>query len=249
MNTSLPLTGILASTALAASVFVATAADEPRLINFSGIQWRVKSSTERVGPGSNYFSNSQTNVWIDPRGRLHLAIVPQGDKWTCAEVVSQKSFGHGTYRFVLDSPVDRLDPNVVFGLFTWKDEPAFNHREIDIEFSRWQSATNQNAQFVIQPYTSKGNMARFDLPPDLVPTSHIFTWKSNAVDFLSWPGAKPAPARLTEVIRSWSYTGPDIPKPGGENLRLNLWLIGGKAPTDARETEVIIRRVEFKPLP
>src|SRR5437870_9597705 len=58
------------------------------------------------------------------------------------------SFGFGTYRFRLDSPVDDIDPNAVVGLFTWSDRPDFNHREIDIEISRWGEPGNPNAQFV-----------------------------------------------------------------------------------------------------
>ena len=66
-----------------------------------------------------------------------MKIVKTAGKWVCAEVVLQQTLGYGTYRFYLDSPVDSLDPNVVLGLFTWNDDPAFNNRELDIEFARW----------------------------------------------------------------------------------------------------------------
>ena len=51
---------------------------------------------------------------------------------------------------------DLQNPNVVLGLFTWSDDPAYNNREIDIEFSRWKNAldsshswrwTNRNIAF------------------------------------------------------------------------------------------------------
>src|SRR4051812_19512341 len=119
------------------------------VLAFSGYSWVVKASSGKVGPGPNYFSSSANNVWVDNLGRLHLRITKQGSRWFCAEVVSQASFGYGTYRWYLDSPVDNLDPNVVLGLFTWSDLPDYANREIDIEFSRWGAARNLNAQFVV----------------------------------------------------------------------------------------------------
>src|SRR5206468_686881 len=102
-------------------------------ISFSGYKWEVKTSAANpVGPGPNYFSSATNNVWVDGQGRLHLRITRQTvngtNQWSCAEVVSQRSLGHGTYRFSLDSRVDNLDPKVVLGLFTWSDDPAYSHR-------------------------------------------------------------------------------------------------------------------------
>src|SRR5262245_21295616 len=71
----------------------------PRTISFSGKTWLVKSSTGKVGPGPNYFSDSTDNVWVDAGGRLHLKITKAKGKWSSAEIVSADSFGYGTYRF------------------------------------------------------------------------------------------------------------------------------------------------------
>ncbi|MGH6635400.1 MAG: hypothetical protein ACRED0_04455 [Gammaproteobacteria bacterium] len=101
-----------------------------------------------------------------------MKITRSGGRWYCAEVVSADSFGFGTYRFSLDSPVDALDPNVVLGLFTWSDDPAYNNREIDIEFTRWGDPNNQNAQYVVQPYTLPQNIIRFDMPPAIDQSLH-----------------------------------------------------------------------------
>ncbi|MDQ4089270.1 MAG: hypothetical protein M3163_03045 [Actinomycetota bacterium] len=50
-------------------------------------------------------------------------------------------------------PGGRLDPNVVLGLFSWSDDPAYNYREIDIEVARWGDvAGDTNAQYVVQPW-------------------------------------------------------------------------------------------------
>ena len=37
----------------------------PRWISFSGYDWWPKTSTDLVGPGPNYFSDSTNNVWLD----------------------------------------------------------------------------------------------------------------------------------------------------------------------------------------
>jgi hypothetical protein len=124
----------------------------PRTIQFSGHDWWVKSSDTPVGPGPNWFSDSNDNVRVDESGRLHMKITWNGDYWKCAEIVSKESFGYGTYSFTLESDPATLNKNIVLGLFTWSDQPEYAHREIDIEFSRWEKPDNNNAQFVIQPW-------------------------------------------------------------------------------------------------
>lgn len=37
----------------------------PKILLFSGYEWLVKSSVITVGPGPNYFSDSDENVWVD----------------------------------------------------------------------------------------------------------------------------------------------------------------------------------------
>ncbi len=132
-------------------------------LSFSGYTWRIKSSETPVGPGPNYFSNSPENVWVDEMGQLHLKITRKNGQWFCAEVISEKTFGYGTYRFYLASRIDLLNENVVLGLFTWDDDSIYYNREIDIEFSRWGDPTNDNAQFVVQPYFHTDNIHRFTI--------------------------------------------------------------------------------------
>src|SRR5262249_29722144 len=133
-------------------------ASAPRQLSFSGYDWLVKQSADtRLGPGPNYFSDSPLSVWVDSAGRLHLRPERRSGRWYAAEVISVASFGYGTYRWYLDSPVDSFDPNVVLGLFTWSDDPAYNHRELDIEFARWGNASYANGQYTVQPYSVVGN--------------------------------------------------------------------------------------------
>lgn len=207
-----------------------------RTLLFSGYEWTVKTSGgEMVGPGPNYFSDSIDNVWVDEDRKLHLKITQSNGKWYCAEVISTENFGYGTYRFSIEGRIDQLDKNVVLGLFTWDDDPAYNHREIDIEFSRWGQDVNKNAQFVVQPHTTLDNIHRFNIEILDLYSTHSFAWTSGEIFFQS----------ANSHIESWSYIGPDIPLPGNENARINLWLYQGVDPSDAQEVEVIISAFEF----
>jgi hypothetical protein len=219
-----------------------------RWLSFSGYDWWVKTSTGQVGPGPNYFSDSTNNVWMDGLDQLHLRITNRSNQWQCAELVSARTFGYGSYRFELASPVDNLNPSAVLGLFTWSDDPAYTDREIDIECSRWGNASDPtSAQYVVQPYDLSGHLIRIVLPPNQTNSTHYFTWETNRVSHESLRGAyspNPAPAN---IISNWTYAL-SVPHTGDENIRCNLWLFNGTPPTDSHEVEVIIKSFQFVPL-
>jgi hypothetical protein len=220
----------------------ASLAATPRTIDFAGRTWTVKNSAGALwGPGPNNFSDSLNNVWVDDQGRLHLAITYDNGVWKCAEVIAQTSLGYGSYRFNLESAVDALDANVVLGLFTWNDANAYNHRELDIEFSRWGNAQDYaNAQYVVQPYSSNGNLLRWTLPPGYTTSSHSFRWTNRSIAFQS--------SSAGNAIKQWSYTRrAGIPRPGGETPRINLWLFQGAAPQSGLRQEVVVSGFEYLP--
>jgi len=238
----------------ALSVFLALTtipalAQYPRTFGWNGETWMVKVSSGAVGPGPNYFSDSTNNVWVDSNNKLHLKITKSGHKWQCAEVIRVISSGHGTYRFYIDSsqgtPLDTLDKNVVLGLFTWSDELDYNHRELDIEFSGRGNVTDRtNAQYVVQPYGTPGNLVRFTEPPASA-SVHSFSWNLNEVLFHSVTGTDPATTDPTMQISSHNFTN-GIPLPGGEQARINLWLYQGKAPSNQKPVEIVISKFEYQ---
>ena len=211
-----------------------------RAISFSGYDWWLKASAAPVGPSANFFSDSTDNVWLDDQGRLHLRITNRNNVWYCPEVISQQTPGYGTNTWVLDSPVDNLDPNVVLGFFTWSDnEQIPGYHELDIEFSRWGDASDtNNAQYIVQPLIPSGVMQRFQIPSGIQPSSHVLQWQPSQIFFQSAGDT---------IINQWSYTG-TVPVPGDQNVRMNLWLMGGNPPTNGQEVEVIIRSYQFTPL-
>ena len=215
-----------------------------RTLSFSGYEWWVKQSEGPVGPGPNLFGGGADNVWVDARGRLHLKITRRKGVSRCAEVVLTRSLGYGIYRFYLESRPP-ADPYVVLGLFTWNDEPAYTHREIDIELSRWGQPANQNAQFVVQPYQLPGHRIRFEFPARARQSVQSFTWSPGSVLFRSSVGRQDV-ADGGHVVREETLTA-GIPAPGGENARINLWLSRGMATPGESDCEVVVNKFEFVP--
>lgn len=218
-----------------------------RAIQFAGHNWSVKVGDD-LGPGPNHFSDSTGNVWIDTSGQLHLKITHPDSNWYCSEIISDESFGYGTYVFTIESRLDTLDSNIILGLFTWDTyAPQFNYREIDFEFGRWQNPANDIGQYVIQPWDTAGNLFRFDIDytGGTLTTTHIMTWRADGIYFKSCYGDfSLAPAPET-VINQWYYTSSNNPPPGGENVRMNFWLVLGNPPTNGLESEVIIKDFQF----
>jgi hypothetical protein len=221
-----------------------------RWLRFSGYDWWVKNSPGLVGPGPNYFSDGTNNVWLDTQGRLHLRITNRSNQWQCAELVTERTFGYGSYRFELDSVVDDLNPSVVLGLFTWSDDPAYTHREIDVECGRWADPGDaNNAQFVVQPWDWPNHLARYAVPAGLSNSTHAFAWESNRISFQALRGAYSPNPDPTNVISTWLFNrAAEVPQTGDENVRINLWLIYGNPPTNNSEVEFVVKSFQFVPL-
>lgn len=238
---------------LALSVlFVAGVAEaqEARVISFAGINWLVKSSAGTAGPGPNYFSDDPKNVWVDDQDRVHLKITHQDDKWYCAELITQEPTGYGTYVYELTTKVDKLDQNIVFGLFTWDNHTwkTDANSEIDIEFARWAEADAPNLHYSVHPsrgpddpsgrhrerYTSTHMKQNTDV------STHVAKWTPTQIDCASYQGSGyPTPAVLLE----WSFDDKNparitvdadgnrtekilIPKPSPTTTaHINLWLL------------------------
>ncbi len=220
-----------------------------RWFTFSNYGWSVKTSGGSLaGPGPNYFSDSTNNVWVDTGGLLHLKITSTSNEWQCVEIISDRSFGYGQYRFSVQANVNGLDPNVVLGLFTWSNDSAYNDREIDIELSRWDYANGANnvEDYAISPYGT-GQLIYFALPSGITNSTHSFIWQSNQVAFQSLNGQfNPAPPG-TNILQTWNSTA-GIPPAGGEQVHINLWLDRGNPPVTNQPTEVVLSSFEFVPL-
>jgi hypothetical protein len=210
-----------------------------KTLNFSGYEWQVRSAPSERGGWPNEYDPA--NAWTDERGALHLRITRRGDKWACAEVQLTRSLGYGTYLFVVRD-ASHLEPAAVLSMFTWDDlEANQNHREMDVEITRWGDAASKNAQYAIQPYYVPANVARFTTPAGVV--THSFRWEPERVEFRSMRGHG---MRAANPIAGHVFTS-GIPAPGGETVHLNLYVFGSTAHPLQNETEVVIEKFEYLP--
>jgi len=217
-----------------------------RTISFANYTWEVKRRDFPAGPGPNYFSDSEKDVWVDGNG-LHLTIKNKDGVWYCTEVINQSALGYGAYRFQTNSRVDILDPNIVLGLFTW-ETVAYSeaYHELDAEFARWGNKANDtNAQFVVQPCSvcpgCGDNCTRFLVSlndTDKYVTVYI-VWQPGQAEFRAYYGNHLWDPPASDLIHKWIKTD-GIPEPGNANARCNLWLFGGIAPTDGNAAEIVI---------
>jgi hypothetical protein len=105
----------------------ASLADASSQISFAGFEWDVRDSQgKEVYPGPNLFD--PTLVAVDGID-LKLSIIQD----RASQVVMTTALGYGSYDFTTRTPVDDLgDPNIVLGMFLYKDDT----HELDIEFTR-----------------------------------------------------------------------------------------------------------------
>ena len=209
-----------------------------KVLQFSGYDWKVRSASSDRGGNINTYDTS--NAWTDERGALHLRISKIAGQWRCAEVSLTRSLGYGLYRFVVRD-TSHLEPAVVLGLFTWEEGgEEQNHREMDVEISRWGDPLSKNAQFVMQPYFVPANVARFDAPAGEL--TYSFRWKAGSVSFETTRGARTG----SRAVAKHDFSSA-IPTPGNELVHLNLYVYGNAASPPRNETEVVIEKFEFLP--
>jgi hypothetical protein len=226
---------------MAALLLLAVVTAQAKTLSFSGYEWEVRLQTNS-GPGPNDWSPG--NVWVDTNGWLHLKLAKKNGAWSCAEIFTTQRLGFGTYRFEVSGPIDRLDPNVVLGLFNYPDETAGpdGTHEIDIEFARWGRATSPNGNYTVWPAKAglkpAENVFEYKLPE--ADSIQQFTWSRGRVLFTSSPGSSWACEPKTDAAGRISQK----PMP----VHLNLWLFKGKPPLDQKEVEIVIKSFVFAPL-
>jgi hypothetical protein len=233
----------------------------PRRLSFAGRDWTVKCGAP-LGPGPNPFAQSEDHVWVDGSG-LHLTVMDYRTLWWSSEVILDESLGYGTYVFTIETRPDALDDRMVLGLFTWDpDAPQHAYREIDFEFnpalenSLGCACLPGDGQYAVQPVdpstcpvTCSQNLRRFDMAYDgsSDTTTHVMTWSAQGIEFTSYTGPFRPFVAPEEVIAKWTYTGPDNPPPGAEQVHANLWLVGGMAPAGGQGAEVVISDFRYFP--
>src|ERR1700688_290518 len=212
----------------------------PKILNFSGYEWTTSTGPIFHAGSRNFFDPA--NVWTDERGALHLRISGSPGKWTAAELKLTRSLGYGTYRFQVRD-VSHLEPTAVLTLITWDGVGTErNRRELDVELSRWGYIDNDNVHYVVQPYYVPANIVRFRIPAGVF--THSFHWEPEKVTFSTVAGSGNSGGG--RVINQHVFTS-GVPSPGGESVRIALYVFHqGKIPLK-NENEVIIDKFEYLP--
>lgn len=233
-------------------------------IHFSDLIWNIRNfTTETVGPGNNYWSADKTkNVWVDSKGFLHLKLTRDENnpnKWYCAQVETQDSLGMGTYEFEVEGAIDKLNENVVLGLFSYPDDGIKSpdgFDEIDIEYSKWGERDNP-ANFDYAVWGDEHQKARKQIDFHYVSLRSIYTTQTyiragRKVKFESWSGFNSHKSRLyqSDVMPKTRRLKPAVRV---MPVFINLWLIkplkGTKPlpPSDGKLVEIIIHSFTFTP--
>ena len=211
-----------------------------KVLQFGGYEWKVRGvPSDRGGRTIPY---ALENAWTDDKGALHLRIASNASGWTCAEVSLTRSFGYGTYVFVVRD-TSHLEPRTVLSFFTW-DEAAGDqkHREMNVEISRWGDPANKNAQYVIQPYFVPSNVMRFAIPAGVV--THTLRWEQGRARFRSVRGHEGGAG--SNAIAEYEFTA-GVPTPGSETVRINLYAFGAYDRARPLDDEVVIDKFEYLP--
>lgn len=220
------------------------------IIKWAGHEWLVKNRTDLAGPGPNVWD--ARNVWVDDKGSLHLKLAQRDGKWSCAEISSLQRFGFGRYNFKIEGPVDRLDPQVVLGLFSYptSDVGPNGTHEIDIEFARWGKIEYPIGNYSVWPtqLPPKSDSHTFPVTLNGTFTTHRWTWLPDSISFQSQHGHRDDD---NAIFAQWKFAPTQPVKAIAQKpmpMHFNLWLFGGEAPTDGREIEIVIRDFRFEPL-
>ncbi len=232
----------------AVTMVLTTAAVHGATLEFSGHTWNVRA-TGYGGPGPNHWD--EQHAWVDEAGALHLKLAIRHGRCHGAEVSTQAALGFGAYRFEVVGALNRLNKNVVLGLFNYPERAGLDGtNEIDIEFARWGRAANRPGNYTVWPaqkgyaYTTRS----FPIAATSNVTTHHFTWAATEVAFESWEGGV---AEASVRLAGWHFQPvqearkriPQRPHP----VHLNLWCFRGWVPSDRREVEVVIRSFQFTP--
>jgi hypothetical protein len=223
-----------------------TGAGQAKTIRFSGFDWNVRASG-RGGPGPNEWD--ENNVWVDDCGYLHLKLAPRDGTWYCAEVSTTTRLGFGRYQFWVEGPVDKLDLNVVLGLFNYppRDVGRGGTHELDIEFAKWALPEAPIGNYTVWPVERELKNTSSTFVPDFQGnlSTQRFTWSPDSVFFQSLRGLRDDDC---EQMASWRFAPDDAPQRVSQQpmpVHINLWLFRGQPPTDGKPVEIVIRAFTF----
>ena len=210
-------------------------------LQFSGYQWSVRAvPSGRNGPTHDY---DPANANVDTKGALHLRLTNRQGKWICSEVTEARELGgYGTY-LVTVKDVAHFEPATIFSAFTWDELPDDpNHREMDVEVSRWGEPVRENGRFILQPFYVPANVSRFIAPPGEL--TFVLRREPRRALFQAFRGGSPKAG--SHPIAEHVFTA-GVPTRGHESLRMNFCSIDNHPVHQQRPSEIVIENLQFLP--
>ncbi len=210
-------------------------------LKFSGYDWDVRTIASDRGGTNNLYDPD--NAWTDASGALHLQIKPKSGRWSCVEMVLNRSLGYGTY-VVTVRDTSHLEPAAVFSMITFEEWGGDqNYREMDVEISRWGDAANKNnAQYVIQPFYIPGNVSAFNVPSGTL--THLLRWESGRATFKTFRGTSVGAG--ASVVSEHEFSS-GIPAPGQAKIHLIFYVVASDKNPLQKASEVVIEKLEYLP--
>lgn len=224
---------------IAIATIKGAAASKPthRTLRFSGYEWIVRESPGERG-GYNLYDPS--NAWTTPDGTLHMRLSGSGGKWSCAQIILNRSLGYGTYRLTVRD-TSALDPAAVFAMYTLSDAGAAaavrNPREWDVEISRWGDPAGKNARYLLQPAYLGQNTVWFSAPAEVL--IHEIRWAAGSVHMTTMD-------KEGTMIAGHVFSS-GIPVPGDERFRINLYDFQRGSNLVQHGAEIAVDRFEYLP--
>lgn len=232
---------LIASVAMPSGSPITVEADSH--ISFAGYTWHVVDGTGIPGP-CNY---SESNVWVDSSGYLHMELTKVGSSWYCSYLLSEIDMEFGTYRWVVEGRPDQLNANVVLGLFQYPRVTPSSYDEWDFEWSRWgnpfsaynldmsvnpdQTHPDPDRELHQENVTLSDNISTYNV----IRTDHSMTFEvldSSNGTLVYWD-FQPADTTLVSQIE--------------QRTIMNLWLYGGTPPSNNLPTGIVIKDFTFTP--
>jgi hypothetical protein len=212
----------------------------PKILHFSGYDWRLSSSADyRGGELSDY---EPSNAWVDDHGYLHLLMSEGEGQWHCAGVRLTRSLGYGTYRFVVQDTA-HLPTSAVLAMFTRDDgQNPEDAAEMNIELSRWGKQTNRNADYVVQPYYVPENTVHYEVPAG--PMTYELRWEPGNATFRTFTGDS-ATSAVRKIMDHVFKSG--IPIPASETVHLNFYDFRHSKSGLHHPVEVVVEKFEYLP--
>lgn len=212
----------------------------PRVIHFSGYDWRVSSTVDYRGGDMNEYEPS--NAWVDDHGYLHLLMGQEEGHWHCAGINLTRSLGYGTYRFVVQDS-SHLPASAVLAIFTHDDrQDQEDAAEMDIELSQWGKAQNRNADYVVQPYYVPENTVHFNVPGG--PVTYVMRWEPGSVRFRTFSGTS-AQSDGRKIMDHVFKSG--VPVPATETVHLDLFDFHHSKSGLQHPVEIVAEKFEYLP--